>query len=148
MIWRFSNFAKQVSIAAGAPWAFMAAAGLIIAWLISGPLTGFSDTWQLVINTTTTIITFLMVFLIQSSQNRDARALHLKLDELICSIKDARLELVDAEDLREEELDRLQREFSSRRDAACHSRKLDPETFEPAIVKTSAKKKAAASSST
>lgn len=83
----------------------------IILWGFSGPLFGFSDTWQLVINTSTTIITFLMVFLIQNTQNRDGRAIHLKLDELIRASTHARNELIDLENLSEDELDRLHNEF-------------------------------------
>ncbi|GAB4212055.1 MAG: hypothetical protein OHK0022_47390 [Roseiflexaceae bacterium] len=86
----FRKFANKTSDIVGSPWAFIAAVALIIGWAASGPLFGFSDTWQLVINTGTTIITFLMVFLIQNTQNRDARAIHLKLDELIRSVKGAR----------------------------------------------------------
>lgn len=123
MKWRFSDFSKYMAGALGSPWAFVAACGVVIAWLVSGPIFGYSDTWQLVINTGTTIVTFLMVFLIQNTQNRDARAIHLKLDELLCSIDAARIELVDAEDLKDEELDRHQREFQRRREQAETSRK-------------------------
>ncbi len=90
----FSDLARRASHALGSAWAFLAACAAVLLWLISGPLFGFSDAWQLVINTGTTIVTFLMVFLIQNTQNRDARALHLKLDELIRSIQAAR-NLVD-----------------------------------------------------
>jgi low affinity Fe/Cu permease len=107
----FREFANQVSEAMGSPWAFIAAALLIIVWAISGPLFGFSETWQLVINTGTTIITFLMVFLIQNTQNRDAKAMHLKLDELLRSVEGARTSMVDLEDLSDEELKKLQAEF-------------------------------------
>ena len=123
MKWHFSYFAKLIATAMGTPWAFMAALATIAVWAASGPLFEFSDTWQLVINTGTTIVTFLMVFVIQNTQNRDARALHLKLDELICSIEKARLELVDIEDARDEELDRHQREFEQRRKRAGAERK-------------------------
>src|SRR5213079_3039164 len=91
----------------GSAWAFAGAVLVIGVWLITGPTFHFSDTWQLIINTATTIITFLMVFLIQNTQNRDAKAVHLKLDELIRAIKNARNELVDLEDLSDEELQRL-----------------------------------------
>ena len=107
----FRKFAHKTSEIVGSPWAFLAAVGVIVAWAVSGPLFGFSDTWQLVINTGTTIVTFLMVFLIQNTQNRDAKAIHLKLDELIRSIQEARNGLVDLEDLSDEELQRLQEEF-------------------------------------
>lgn len=79
----FSNVAREASNRLGTPYAFAAACGLVILWAVTGPLFGYSDTWQLVINTATTIVTFLMVFLVQSTQNRDARALHLKLDEIL-----------------------------------------------------------------
>jgi low affinity Fe/Cu permease len=95
----------------GSAWAFMGAGLIICLWLASGPVFHFSDTWQLIINTSTTIITFLMVFLIQNTQNRDAKALHLKLDELIRAAQEARTELVDLEDLSDEQLNQLQQEF-------------------------------------
>jgi low affinity Fe/Cu permease len=86
----FGKVASKVAAAAGSSWAFIIAALVVIAWIVSGPLFGFSDTWQLVINTGTTIVTFLMVFLIQNTQNRDTRALHLKLDELLRALPEAR----------------------------------------------------------
>src|SRR5215212_9277712 len=106
----FHRIAQKTSGAVGSAWAFIAAVTIIIGWAAIGPVFGFSDTWQLVINTGTTIITFLMVFLIQNTQNRDAKVLHLKLDELIRVTKSARNHLVDLEDLSEAELDRLQKE--------------------------------------
>jgi low affinity Fe/Cu permease len=114
----FREFANQASEAMGSPWAFIAAAVLIIVWAVSGPLFGFSETWQLVINTGTTIITFLMVFLIQNTQNRDAKAVHLKLDELLRSIESARTSMVDLEDLSDEELKKLQDEFKRLRETS------------------------------
>jgi low affinity Fe/Cu permease len=105
---RFAHIASQV---VGSAWAFMFAVLVIVAWAASGRLFGFSDTWQLVINTGTTIITFLMVFLIQNTQNRDAKAIHLKLDELIRATVEARDELVDLESMSDEELNELQQEF-------------------------------------
>ncbi len=107
----FRKFASDVATAAGSAWAFVLAAGLIVVWLVTGPLFRFSDTWQLVINTGTTIVTFLMVFLIQNTQNRDTRAIQLKLDELIRSAAGARTGLVDLEDLSDAELSRLQKQF-------------------------------------
>jgi low affinity Fe/Cu permease len=97
--------------AVGSPWAFLLAAISIVVWGISGPVFHFSDTWQLVINTATTIVTFLMVFLIQNTQNRDTKVLHLKVDELLRGVGGARTSLVDLEKLSDEELDELQKEF-------------------------------------
>ena len=107
----FRRFAAKFSTVTGSPWAFITALVVLIVWAISGPVFGFSDTWQLLINTGTTIVTFLMVFLIQNTQNRDAKAIHLKLDELIRSVKDARNSLVDLENMSDEELDELQQQF-------------------------------------
>src|SRR6187551_591716 len=98
--------------------AFAAAVLLILVWLVSGPIFGFSNTWQLTINTGTTIVTFLMVFVIQNTQNRDARVMQLKLDELIRAVESARNELVDMEDLSDAELQRLQHQFESLRKSA------------------------------
>lgn len=111
----FRTVAHAASHAVGSPVAFLLALIVLAVWAISGPLFGFSDTWQLVINTGTTIVTFLMVFLIQNTQNRDARATHLKLDELIHSMKSARNTIIDLEDLSEEELDLLGEEFKKLR---------------------------------
>jgi low affinity Fe/Cu permease len=107
----FRKFAFAVSAAVGSSRAFLIAIGLIVLWAATGPVFHYSDSWQLVINTGTTIITFLMVFLIQNTQNRDARAIHLKLDELLKAAKGARNKLVGLEELSDEELDRLQKEF-------------------------------------
>src|SRR5204862_6837667 len=104
----FRVFAHRSSVMLGSAWAFSGALLAILVWIVTGPTFHFSDTWQLIINTATTIITFLMVFLIQNTQNRDAKAMHLKLDELIRAIKNARDELVDLEDLSDEELKRLE----------------------------------------
>jgi low affinity Fe/Cu permease len=112
----FRRFAHAIANAVGTPAAFMLAALTIVAWAVTGPVFGFSDTWQLVINTATTIVTFLMVFLIQNAQNRDARALHLKLDELIRAVKGARTRLVNLEEFTDEELDHLHAEFEALRD--------------------------------
>ena len=121
----FRKFAIKTSELVGSPWAFMGAALLVIIWACSGPFFGYSDTWELVINTATTIVTFLMVFLIQNAQNRDAKALHLKLDELIRAVEGARNGLVDLEDLTDEELARLQQEFARLRHEEAD---LQPET--------------------
>jgi low affinity Fe/Cu permease len=107
----FRRFAHKTSTGVGSPWAFALACAVILAWAVTGPAFGFSDTWQLVINTGTTIVTFLMVFLIQNTQNRDATAIHLKLDELIRALKGARNKLVDIEELSDEELEKLRSEF-------------------------------------
>jgi low affinity Fe/Cu permease len=111
----FEHFARSVSNAIGTPLSFFIAFAIVVLWAVLGPIFHFSDTWQLVINTGTTIITFLVVFLIQSTQNRDAKAIHLKLDELIHVISNARDELIDAEDLTEAELDALDAEFKEMR---------------------------------
>ena len=108
---KFSRFAHSVSLWTGHPIAFLLALAVVIAWIVTGPMFNYSDTWQLVINTGTTIITFLMVFLIQNTQNRDARALHLKLDELIRAVRGARNRLVALEDLTDEEMDQLKQQF-------------------------------------
>ncbi|PYK84426.1 MAG: hypothetical protein DME28_07620 [Verrucomicrobia bacterium] len=99
----------------GSAWAFAGAMLVILVWLLTGPTFHFSDTWQLIINTGTTIVTFLMVFLIQNTQNRDAKAMHLKLDEIIRALKKARNELVDLEDLSDEELTKLEEQFKQLR---------------------------------
>ena len=109
----FSRFAKWVARRTGHAVAFLLAIGTIVVWAATGPLFGFSDTWQLVINTGTTIVTFLMVFLIQNSQTRDSEAIHIKLDELIESTKGARRELLDLEEMPEQELHRLQKEYEA-----------------------------------
>src|ERR1700752_2186417 len=107
----FRKFAHKTSEIVGSPWAFLIALLITIAWAISGPLFGFSDTWQLVINTASTISTGLIVFLIQNTQNRDAKAIHLKLDELLRGVEGARTGMVDLEDLSDEELKKLQKQF-------------------------------------
>jgi low affinity Fe/Cu permease len=114
----FRIFARRSSATLGSPWAFAAAILIILVWALTGPVFHFSDTWQLIINTGTTIVTFLMVFLIQNTQNRDSKAMHLKLDELIRALKKARNELVDLENLSDEELTKLEEQFKHVRTAA------------------------------
>ncbi len=107
----FTRFARKTSAIAGRPLTFIMAVVIILVWATTGPLFGFSDTWQLVINTGTTIITFLMVFLIQNTQNRDTEALQIKLDEIIRSVKGARNEVLDLEEMDEKELDKIREEY-------------------------------------
>jgi low affinity Fe/Cu permease len=107
----FTHFAKFTARATGHPIAFSLAVGVIVVWAVTGPLFGFSDTWQLVINTGTTIVTFLMVFLIQSTQNRDSEAVQIKLDELIRAVEGAENALLDLEELDESELDVLREKY-------------------------------------
>jgi low affinity Fe/Cu permease len=108
---RFTSFAQATSRHAGRASTFVLVFAIVLVWAVSGPLFGWSDTWQLVINTGTTIVTFLMVFLIQNTQNRDTQAMQLKLDELIRVNKDASNTLLDLEDLDDEELERLKKAF-------------------------------------
>src|SRR6187431_2597877 len=115
----FTRFAKWTARAAGRPATFALAVAIIVVWALTGPLFRFSDTWQLVINTGTTIVTFLMVFLIQSTQNRDTEAIQVKLDEIIRAIGDAQNELLDLEELEEADLDRIR---DSYRDLARKAR--------------------------
>jgi low affinity Fe/Cu permease len=114
----FSHFAKKAAHLCGRPLSFVAAVGVIIVWAVSGPLYGFSDTWQLIINTGTTIVTFLMVFLIQNTQNRDTEAIQLKLDELIRATKGAHNALLDLEELEEDTLDRFRAKYEALAKAA------------------------------
>jgi low affinity Fe/Cu permease len=107
----FRAFSRNTASVVGSAWAFIVAITVVIAWGATGPMFHFSDTWQLIINTGTTIVTFLMVFLIQNTQNRDGKAIQLKLDELIRALQGARNKLVDLEDLSDEELQKLQKEF-------------------------------------
>jgi low affinity Fe/Cu permease len=127
----FRVFARRSALLLGSAWAFAGAVLVIAVWLLTGPTFHFSDTWQLIINTATTIITFLMVFLIQNTQNRDAKAMHLKLDEIIRALKKARNELVDLEDLSDEELKKLEEQFkqlrtNAERDGTQPSRHAEP----------------------
>jgi len=114
----FRKFACHVSEGMGSPIAFASAVLLVVVWAVTGPIFGFSETWQLVINTGTTIITFLAVFVIQNTQNRDIRTQQLKLDELVRAVKGARNGLIDLESLSEEQLEQLEREFHALRQAA------------------------------
>jgi low affinity Fe/Cu permease len=107
----FTRFTKATARLSGRPATFTIAVAIILAWAVTGPLFRFSDTWQLVINTSTTIITFLMVFLIQSTQNRDSEAIQIKLDELIRAMKGAHTALLDLESLEEEDLDRIRADY-------------------------------------
>jgi len=132
----FRVFARHSAVLLGSAWAFAGAVLVILVWLLTGPTFHFSDTWQLIINTATTIITFLMVFLIQNTQNRDAKATQLKLDEVIRALKMARNELVDLEDLSDEELKKLEEQFRQLRAKAERDgknlRHVEPsEIFEP-----------------
>jgi len=111
----FRKFAHRVSAITGSFWAFFVAITIIAVWAITGPIFKFSDTWQLVINTGTTIVTFLMVFLIQNTQNRDAKALQLKLDELIRSQRNARNALLELENFSDEDLQKIEGEFGKLR---------------------------------
>jgi low affinity Fe/Cu permease len=114
----FARIATRASHLAGKPLTFLIAVAVVLAWAVSGPFFGFSDTWQLVINTSTTIITFLMVFLIQNTQNRDALAVQLKLSELIIAIHGAKNRLAAIEDLTEEELEQLHKTYRKRAEEA------------------------------
>jgi low affinity Fe/Cu permease len=107
----FKRFASSASRATGKPITFVLAALIVVVWGVSGPLFGFSDTWQLVINTGTTIITFLMVFLIQNTQNRDSEAMHIKMDEMIRAIEGAHNALLDLEELEDDELDTIRKRY-------------------------------------
>ncbi|MBX3151334.1 low affinity iron permease family protein [Candidatus Obscuribacterales bacterium] len=115
----FGSIAKRVAVRTGQPSTFLIAFGIIILWGITGPIFGFNDTWQLVINTGTTIVTFLMVFLIQNTQNRDSEAVQLKLDELIRAVGDAQNDVMDLEEKSQEELDDIKRKYSKLAKAAA-----------------------------
>jgi low affinity Fe/Cu permease len=130
---RFTRFAKATSRGAGHPASFCCALAVILLWGVSGPLFGFSDTWQLVINTGTTIVTFLMVFLIQNTQNRDSQAIQVKLDEVIRSIEGAHLALLDLEELDEDDLERIcldYRELAQKARADLRAGKSDTDVRE------------------
>lgn len=118
----FQHFAVHSASLVGSWGAFLVAMLIILAWAVSGPLFGYSDTWQLWINTGTTIVTFLMVFLIQYTQNRDAKAMHLKLDELLRSVKGARTEMINLKDMSDDELKKLEQAFDRLARYAAHAR--------------------------
>ena len=121
---RFGKFAARSSHYLGSRWAFVAAIGVILLWAVTGPIFHYSDSWQLVINTGTTIVTFLMVFLIQNTQNRDARAIHLKLNELIHAIDKAKNKMIDVEKLSDLELDELAKTYEELRTSAEDRRRV------------------------
>jgi low affinity Fe/Cu permease len=130
----FGHFAKVTSRAAGRPGAFMLAMTVVVMWAATGPVFGYSDTWQLVINTGTTVVTFLMVFLIQSTQNRDSEALQLKLDELIRATEGAHNALLDLEDIDEEKMERVRTRYAKLAEEARKARKRgDPDTDSPSV---------------
>ena len=118
----FRCFAQRSSSVLGSAWAFCGAVLIIVVWIVTGQTFNFSDTWQLIINTATTVVTFLMVFLIQNTQNRDAKAMHLKLDELIRAVKGARNQLVDLEELSDDDLKKLEEQFRQLRTHSENSR--------------------------
>jgi low affinity Fe/Cu permease len=131
---RFASFARWASRATGQPIAFVTAVSIILVWAITGPVFDFSDTWQLVINTGTTVITFLMVFLIQNTQNRDSIAMQLKLDELIRAMKGAHLALLDLEELTERDLEQIRHRYEElARQAREELRKGHPDTGSPKV---------------
>lgn len=131
----FRRFSVWAADALGSPWMFVGNVFLIVVWLGMGPLFNYSDSWQLIVNTATTVITYLAVFLIQNTQNRDAKAMHLKLDELISSVEGARNRLVDLQNLTDAELEDLQKQFQrmqvkvrERGGDETHAVKGDPDT--------------------
>ena len=127
----FQRWAQKTSAAVGSHWAFLVASLTILVWAITGPIFRYSNTWQLVINTGTTIVTFLMVFLIQNTQNRDAKEIHLKLDELIRAKHGARNKMVDLENCTDEELAEIEREFKRVRRRAERHPELEPDPEHP-----------------
>jgi low affinity Fe/Cu permease len=124
--WSFSEMARRTAYVLGTPTAFLLACATIVVWAVSGPVFGYSDSWQLVVNTGTTVVTFLMVFLVQNTQNRDARALHLKLDELLRSLHDARNKLIDLENCSDEEIERIEAQFRALKKREEHKRAKEP----------------------
>lgn len=128
----FWKIAKRISDATGSAWAFILAVSTILVWALTGSVFGFSNTWQLVINTGTTVVTFLMVFLIQNTQNREARAMPLKLDELLRGVQGARTGLVDLEECSEAELEQLHTQFQRLRNPGARTGEPDREPVEMA----------------
>lgn len=136
----FTRFARSTSCHAGRPSAFVFALLVVVAWAVTGPLFGFSDTWQLVINTGTTIVTFLMVFLIQNTQNRDSQAIHVKLDELIRAKKNARNALLNLDDLSDEELEQLRVSFNQIAEKAKRGARSGSEATQTEVMAITRKK--------
>lgn len=138
---KFRTAAARIATVSGSPRSFSIAVFLVFAWAVSGPLFGFSDTWQLVINTGTTIITFLMVFLIQNAQNRDAVAVQLKLDELIRAVQGARMGMINIDQLSDDDLTRLRTQFQDlgNEDGGCEELEADISTEENLKVKVRTK---------
>ena len=130
----FTRFAKHTSRWTGRPIAFLLACGVVLAWLVSGPFFGFSDTWQLVINTSTTVVTFLMVFMIQNTQYRDTEAVQVKLDELLRVTHGAHNTLLDLEELEDQELDKMRKLYQQIAEKARERlRRGEPDTDIPAV---------------
>jgi low affinity Fe/Cu permease len=130
----FGRFARETSRTAGRPATFMLAMGVVLLWALTGPLFGFSDTWQLVINTGTTVVTFLMVFLIQATQNRDSEALQVKIDELIRATEGAHNALLDLEEIDEEQMDLIRQRYKTLAEQARVGKKSGhPDTDRPKI---------------
>src|SRR3989344_8110458 len=122
----FRKIAQKIAHASGTVWAFFMSVAVIVLWLISGPIVGYSDTWQLTVNTLTTVITFLMVFIIQNTQNRDSKAIHLQLDELIRAMHGTRALILDIDELSESQLEKLRQQFvliSQQYEAAINRRR-------------------------
>lgn len=129
---RFGHFAKNAALAVGSPWAFMTAVCIVAAWAVAGPLMHWSDEWQLIANTVTNVLTFFVVFLIQNSQNRDSKALHLKMDEVIRSLREAHNELIDIENVTDNELKALAQRYERIRAEYEHRHLGGEETNEAA----------------
>ena len=131
---RFSQLARRVANLSGRPATFLAASAAILLWALSGPFFGFSDTWQLIVNTSTTVITFLMVFIIQHTQNRDTAAIHIKLDELIRSMNGAHNAVLDLEELTEAELEQMRDQYEAlAEEARAHLREGGTDIDSPPV---------------